>query len=586
MDYGIIHTKMQKKTRYISLITLFTVFLIVLVPAAIANDNDKCNEECLKQVPKPLGGSCRDVSANAYECDGSGACLQYTKIDHEVQVIGPAEGLVLICSGYKLFDNPDNIIYDCICYNSKTCGGTKDNCLTQCKDGGNCKCAGIGECADYGTDLASCKSNTCTVGDGTASYCKEGTGGKCDKATSTALTCKEACKPIPSECSTEDLVTKYAATKDVTKNTGGTCATGDCYCLKDKGAGTGTGDSDVISKIKTAVYKIVMTLYCLVLYIVSTVAALFVVLTGIKYMFSNQADSRSESRRRMVYALAGLIVIYLACPLINILFAGTNIGIPNDSGGKDACPGCPIMDQIMSGGGSLGGAVGGGLGGGGLGGGGLGGGYVGGGDSGGSWYTSQERHKQSEGFTACATTATCPTGYVCAQTAGEGFRCFPKIADGYSISASDLEAQSGIKTDLCMTGSAPDGDICGTVGCANTAGCKGKDAGKYCSKDGFCADKLGEQASCGSSLMKANTDDPDLMCSSGWCTSEGCRPTDTCFINDDCTVHNKNTYCNDNDGACQPRVDKEGMCKASWVKDGNANLVCKTGFTCTNEICK
>jgi len=104
----------------------------------------------------------------------------------------------------------------------------------------------------------------------------------------------------------------------------------------------------LINNIKTSVYIVVVNLYCIVLYIATAVAALFVVITGIKYMSSDDGGSRAESRNRMAYAVIGLAVIALACPLVNMLFGNTNIGIPDSSGKRVPCPGCPYLEQITS----------------------------------------------------------------------------------------------------------------------------------------------------------------------------------------------------------------------------------------------
>ncbi len=163
--------------------------------------------------------------------------------------------------------------------------------------------------------------------------------------------CADLCKPGTSECADDcaALSTAYPD-KDVTGNSAGdaSCSGKKCCCIKDKSTGTGTGTGagekkSVFDRIKDGVYQIIMTLYCLVLYVAAGIAALFIILTGLKYMSSDEESGRAESRRRLEYALIGLIVVALACPLVNIFFSGTDIGIDDGNGNKVACPGCPLL---------------------------------------------------------------------------------------------------------------------------------------------------------------------------------------------------------------------------------------------------
>ncbi|MFZ2456416.1 MAG: pilin [Candidatus Altiarchaeia archaeon] len=326
----------------------------------------------------------------------------------------------------------------------------------------------------------------------------------------------------------------------------------------------GTGSSgDIINRIKTAVYKIVITLYCLVLYLATAVAALFAVMTGIKYMSSDDGSSRAESRNRMIYALLGLMIIALACPLVNILFAGTNIGIP-ENGKLVPCKGCPYINEISTAGGDLGGWEGG---------------YSGGGDTGGSWYTD-ERIKEANSFQTCSASEPCPDGRVCAATTGE-YRCYPKIADGYSISASDLTPLSGINGDLCSSGYA-NGDKCiKNPKCSKASGCA---SGQYCGADSYCKTKLAEEDDCAASMMLGDTN-PDVMCKSKWCVDGRCVSAGNCIGPDDCSRHYSGKYC-DGNGVCKTRLSEDSVCKTGQIIGGTADEMCKDGLKCTNGLCK
>jgi hypothetical protein len=163
--------------------------------------------------------------------------------------------------------------------------------------------------------------------------------------------CADVCKPGSSECAGDcsSLSATYPD-KDVTGNSGGddSCSGKKCCCIKDKSTGTGTNTGSgekksVFDRIKDGVYEIIMTLYCIVLYLASGVAALFIILTGLKYMSSDEESGRAESRKRLEYALIGLIVVALACPLVNIFFSGTGIGVEDKYGNKVPCPRCPLV---------------------------------------------------------------------------------------------------------------------------------------------------------------------------------------------------------------------------------------------------
>jgi hypothetical protein len=130
-------------------------------------------------------------------------------------------------------------------------------------------------------------------------------------------------------------------------------------CLYERGTcitapGAESELSEFIDDVKTGVYEVVILLYCIVLYLASALAALFIILTGLKYMSSDDGAERLNSRKQLTYALIGLLVIAMACPAVNMFFSGGDIGIPDKSGNKVPCPGCPFIytytggDMIVS----------------------------------------------------------------------------------------------------------------------------------------------------------------------------------------------------------------------------------------------
>jgi hypothetical protein len=323
-----------------------------------------------------------------------------------------------------------------------------------------------------------------------------------------------------------------------------------------------------LTQIKNAVYIVLITLYCLVLFIASGIAALFIILTGLKYMTSEDAAGRVEARKRLVYSLAGLMLVALACPLVNMLFSGTNIGVDDGTGHKTPCPGCPLIGELTTSSGSLGGF----------------GGWFRGGDTQGSWFT-ESRIKQAKSFQVCTTPSDCPSDRVCASNneadaSGMVYRCFPKIADGYSISSSGLTPLSGDNADLCNSGFVS-GDKCGRdLKCQNRNGCK---SGEYCGSDAYCKTKKETDKDCSAGIMLGDTN-PDYVCQSNWCVDGKCMDSGNCAGPDDCNRHYSGAFCNGN-YLCEWKRSEKAECKASQIIGGTANDICKSGTCKSSDKC-
>lgn len=465
------------------------------------------------------------------------------------------------CNCYKTMDCPTNCRSECKmegCKNSQELSSDA-TCQTSCKEqdcrgkkctGGSCTAApGLGETWSGGVcyfGITYVKNANCPGQTGAAGYCS------CWRS--------QACPDTSDEGLEGMAENKCDANVGCKTSAPGEEVTNEEEAEEEKKYGVTSWDSEeVLNRIKTAVYTIVMTLYCLVLYVAAAVAALFIILTGVKYMSSDEANSRAESRRRMVYAIAGLMVIALACPLVNVLLANTNIGIPDADGNIVPCRNCPYIDQITSSGGGGGWSGGGGS--------------TTGGSKCGSWFTP-ERIKQAKGFKECSATEPCASG-VCA-TAGTDYRCFPKISNGCSIDESDLTPLSNIKEDLCVESYA-DGDICSkSLKCTTPTGC---DKGKYCSTAGICESKVGVDASCSSTSIIGGTADPSIMCQSDICINGECAEEGSCDNMGHC---DSDEYCGEDERKCLAKLRK-GECKDSWVRDGTANDMCKSGTCDTSK---
>jgi hypothetical protein len=82
---------------------------------------------------------------------------------------------------------------------------------------------------------------------------------------------------------------------------------------------------DIISEIKIQILELGCWLFRFLFYISSAIAALFILLSGFQYITSDSPEMRCEARNRMMYAVVGLIIILIACPLVNYIIDQTEI---------------------------------------------------------------------------------------------------------------------------------------------------------------------------------------------------------------------------------------------------------------------
>ena len=100
-----------------------------------------------------------------------------------------------------------------------------------------------------------------------------------------------------------------------------------------------TGEDDgegVIPQIKRQVIAIACEVFKILFYLSTAIASLFIIISGVKYMTSESSEGRYEARDRIIYAIVGLIIVVIACPLVNYFIQGTQIEeVPADC--------CPIL---------------------------------------------------------------------------------------------------------------------------------------------------------------------------------------------------------------------------------------------------
>lgn len=86
-----------------------------------------------------------------------------------------------------------------------------------------------------------------------------------------------------------------------------------------------TISNDPLKDIMQRINGVVCLSFTLVSYLASSIAALVIIYAGIKYMTSGDADTASNARNMVIYAVAGLVLVLLACPLVDYLVIGTKI---------------------------------------------------------------------------------------------------------------------------------------------------------------------------------------------------------------------------------------------------------------------
>ena len=364
----------------------------------------------------------------------------------------------------------------------------------------------------------------------------------------------------PAECASitkcEDYTKDQCTTNPCKDQIKTDCELSGELCKTSAGSSGGGVDDDTrfIDEIKDGLYKVVMILYCLVLYIASAVAALAIILTGILYMSSDDERARVESRRRLTYAIIGLLIVAMACPLINVFFTDGKIGIPDANGNKVPCPTCPLVPSLSIGpvdnppvtpGGS-----------------GTGSGKLGTGEK-------------------CTSTSVCTPDLFCSDNSKSG------VTDGTCVKRYDAGESCNVNMEIsdknyvCVTGYACNSGTCVkdiAAGCANSGACP---SGTYCNVNpkptGFCSSKVALDEDCSVDQVKGSEKNKeDLMCLNGWCINGKCKGEGSCEGTKDCENRDANKYCSDESGdnLCINKIQEGKACAIQHVVSGDANDMC------------
>jgi hypothetical protein len=78
--------------------------------------------------------------------------------------------------------------------------------------------------------------------------------------------------------------------------------------------------------IEKRVNEVVCTLFNLVLMVAGAIAALVIMFAGLKYMGAQDDPSKADNAKKMIgYALTGMVLVFIACPLVDLLVTNTKI---------------------------------------------------------------------------------------------------------------------------------------------------------------------------------------------------------------------------------------------------------------------
>ena len=602
-----------------------TIILLFIASVALVDansDDDACNKACTGTYN---GGECRNFVDPQKDCNGAGECRTWTRND--LVAPEPSGAWIYYCGG-------DLSTSSCYCYKSIPCGGTLEACQAQCKDGGDCslaeKCAGKSKCADYGSDIASCTANTCKVGDGTASACKDDGSGNCVAANADECTGITDCASYAT--GVDEATYKTKCTDNKCSGTIGACEWDDAAkkCNPKAaagGGGTTTEEESYIDKaladIKAKVQQIAYIVYCLVLMIVGGIVALVIIMSGIKWMTSDEESGRAEAKRRVAYSVAALIIVVLACPIVNFLFSFSGSPI-----GQIECDCSKSLAGSYGGGGTT-----------------TGGGAGKTGSAAGQECIDQCKaynptyvarcYDKCEGditlhppnlnkgctgagkLTCCCKEPTAAAGSGSGTKCANSDKCYSNLfcanmmyfkAKDDKSTKTESECVSSIGIGVACDESWEDkgsvAKICKDTVCKNGY-CVASAASNFCPAPKltkYCEDTFGSRYCDKTQTVKETAGGPDLptcqpkkdsgacagleasgkddkVCVSDWCVGVNCGAAGDCAVNVDCTRHSGygNYYCK-NDGKCMPKEANKAKCGTDLIKGGTPDEMCSSGL--------
>lgn len=404
------------------------------------------------------------------------------------------------------------------------CKTKTEKCADACPDAWAC----AGHAGDLETDYPSENYEIVHKSDGD-DWCSDNEG-------------KSSCFCISEKATTEEEEEEPTEEED---------GTGDEEEEEDGGSGSASG---ALSQIKGIVWCIACYVYCIVLFIVGSIVALVLIFSGIKWFTSDDESGRSEAKRRIAYAIAGLAIVVIACPLIDFLFEGTSVtevkkcSDCNCGNIQASCEGVSIGEGGVSKPG----------------------------------VSKAEAEKET-----CESSAECEKlgNYYCYRGTG---KCMEQKKEYDSCSAS-ME-MGGIADKVCKGELECISSKC-AMPCEHSSECVHR-SGLFCNKNRYCKDQVEEGDAC--SDDGEIDGEADNMCESGLeCIGGECQYSQGCTKSSYCRSHARDfgypsgeSYCSTaSGGTCLETVDEGSSCSAAQVKDGEAKYMCSTDW-CIDGICR
>ena len=87
----------------------------------------------------------------------------------------------------------------------------------------------------------------------------------------------------------------------------------------------GPDPDDPVTVIMNRINEVVCSLFTLVLYVAGGIAALMIILAGVKYLAADNPVDTGKAKKMIVYAATGLVIVFIACPVVDYLVANTKI---------------------------------------------------------------------------------------------------------------------------------------------------------------------------------------------------------------------------------------------------------------------
>jgi hypothetical protein len=86
-----------------------------------------------------------------------------------------------------------------------------------------------------------------------------------------------------------------------------------------------TISNDPMGDIMNRINDVACIFLTLITYMASGISAIIIIYAGVKYMTSQDAEQTTNAKNMIMYAIAGLALVILACPIVDYLVIGTKI---------------------------------------------------------------------------------------------------------------------------------------------------------------------------------------------------------------------------------------------------------------------